>query len=296
MKCESCGSVLVGNEKFCNGCGAPVHTVSNTVNQPSSVVMPYANMNNTNSMGYSNGTNVSGMPPKKNNTMTIILVIVLVLLIGGGCAFGGYLLASNNDSDSTSEKDNNDKNDKDDEDEKTPTTAAVYYAGVNFMLSDEYSYTQDTNGLYITNSEWLALIQESNLVFSSVLLVKETLKSNLEQQGMEILSMEEKTLSSKYLVFNANSNGVNCLILMTEIKSGKTLLIMVTDPNGGKASSSWINDVDDILSNVETTSRGNSVDFDFSIFDTFNKILLESDIPSEDVIIDEKPLVDVIVP
>ena len=130
---------------------------------------------------------------------------------------------------------------------------------------------------------------------------KKTLKSNLEQQGMQVVSMEEKTLSNKYLVFNANTGGINCLILMTEIKSGKTLLIMVTDSKGGSANTDWLNDIDEVLSNVEISNRENNIEFDYSILDIFNNSLIDSNKPVEEDTNDDNsnvdnPLVDVIIP
>ena len=147
MKCENCGSYLVGNEKFCNGCGSPVHRVStNIVNND--------NINNQDNMNSVNVT--SGVPPKKNNTKLIILIVLLVLLVGGICAFGGYMLAKNSDDSKETEQEDN-----------TVVSTSVYYAGTTFMLPNDYIYNYNEQGLYISDGKWVALIQENPLPFHS---------------------------------------------------------------------------------------------------------------------------------
>jgi len=263
MKCENCGNYLVGNEKFCNGCGSPVHTISNNLNQQVSVDNNIVN-------GHDNVHTVnvsSSVPPKKKNTKMIVLIVLLVLMVGAGCAFGGYMLANNNNDSAEDKKENNDENN-----DVVQSSTSVYYADTTFMLPSDYMYTYDEQGLYISDGKWMALIQENSLPYDTIILAKEGLKVGLEQQGMAVISMNEKKITNEYLVISADVKGVNCLILITEIKNGKTLLIMMTDPNGTGAKESWINDIDKVLSNVKTIDRNNNY-IDFTITDKFLEVL-----------------------
>lgn len=59
MKCEKCGNLLNGTEKFCNGCGSPVNTVNNVASSQNTFANTDSNFNN----------NFGGASLEQNNNM-----------------------------------------------------------------------------------------------------------------------------------------------------------------------------------------------------------------------------------
>lgn len=106
----------------------------------------------------------------------------------------------------------------------------VSYNNANFKISTNYNYTVESDGIKISdkNDKWEGYIKLIQADYQTLVSKQDVLKSSIEQQGLTISNIGEKTISGRnFIILETLSSDYKLLVGYSKYSSTEVYVISV---------------------------------------------------------------------
>lgn len=260
MYCKKCGFQISETDKFCPNCGEsnnaqPVQPEVQSV-EPVQTAQPEVQPVQTPTMQPAN-QGVQPTPNNQNKDNKKLIITIVAIAVGVAVAvLVGLLVFNNNGSKSSKDSDKkktnineyeddivpdiiDDDNDitttKDDTNTTTTTTttdtsSTITYKGFKFNKLSGYTYEETSNGLQISDSSSVTIL---NIISGSFDVIKNnytSLKSSFEEKGYEVENLQVKTYGTvEYVSADVKQGGLSMILLYGKADSSHIYVIVVAN-------------------------------------------------------------------